>query len=668
MRKPKILLILSVITFTSAAFAGVNSFPDQKVRRDTLPEVKVVASKKQRQITSATPLHRIDNENIKINGITDISDAMRRLPGVNLRDYGGAGGLKTISVRGLGAEHTSVVYDGIPLSDIQNGQIDLSRYSLDNVSSLELLAGDYDDIFIPARAASSAASLNISSFSLDITNPHPHLKAKFNVGSFGTYNPYLKFEKANGENLAFSAIGEFFHAKNNYPFTLTNGSIITKEKRNNSMMNSWHGELNGMWKPAGNSSLWAKLYYYDNSRQLPGPVIYYVSQNNEHLRDRNFFSQLRFKGKLANNLSILANAKFNWSTTRYKDRNDRYPGGLLDQYYLQREVYTSAALLYNPIENLAIDYSADWFYNNLTSNLESNISPYRNSILQSVTAKYHIWKLTVMARALYSIYLNGAKKGDASNNESKLSPSINLSFKPLDNNQFYVRLAYKNIFRLPSFNEAYFDHYGSINLKPEITDQLNLGFTWGKESTGWLRSFTLTADGYTNFVKNKIVAVPFNMFIWTMTNLGKVRILGGEVSMNSEFKINDNHSLIFSGTYSYQRAQPRTNRDQSDWMKQVAYTPLNSGAASLSWMNPWVNLTLHATACGPRYTTNNNIPETKIAGYTDAGITLFRKFKLKRNLFEVRADIINIFNRQYEIVARYPMPGRAWRVSVTYEI
>ena len=73
---------------------------------------------------------------------------MRRLPGVNLRDYGGVSGLKTVSVRGLGSEHTAVIYDGVSLSDCQSGQIDLSRYSIDNVRSLSLYSGDNDDIFL----------------------------------------------------------------------------------------------------------------------------------------------------------------------------------------------------------------------------------------------------------------------------------------------------------------------------------------------------------------------------------------------------------------------------------------------------------------------------------------------------------------------------------------
>ena len=37
---------------------------------------------------------------------------------------------------------------------------------------------------------------------------------------------------------------------------------------------------------------------------------------------------------------------------------------------------------------------------------------------------------------------------------------------------------------MPTFNELYFDHYGSINLNPEITDQINAGVTWSLPENG----------------------------------------------------------------------------------------------------------------------------------------------------------------------------------------
>lgn len=671
MRKLNLIINLSIFALTSATAVEVNlcyaatpaTLADTVV--NILPGVQVKGQGVANEITSATPKAAITAENIKTRAITDISDAVRRLPGVTLRDYGGNGGLKTLSVRGLGSEHTAVLYDGVALSDCQSGQIDLSRYSLNNISGISLFSGDNDDLFIPARASASASSLYIDSFRANATEDKGNkLRAQMKVGSFGFYNPYLRWDYSDGNGTAIALNGEYIYAENDYPFTLKNGNIYTKERREHSLMNSWHTELS-VRKQWNGKTLSGKLYYYDNSRDLPGPVIYYVSESNEHLRERNFFGQAQFKGRIATSLSLLANAKFNWASSRYKDYQDIYPGGMLHNYYIQRETYASAALLYIPGGSISADYSADWMWNNLTSNSATSTSPYRNSLLQTLAVKYKTDRLSVMVRALYSIYLNGSKRGEAGKNEYRLSPSVNFSYKPLTAD-FYIRGSYKNIFRLPTFNELYFDHYGSINLNPEITDQINLGLTYGGSPGSWWSELSATLDGYVNFVKNKIVAVPYNMFVWRMSNIGKVRVFGIDATLSSTFDLTHNHQLLLTGTYSFQRAEPRTSRESPDWMKQVAYIPRNSGSASLSWLNPWANVAVHTTATGERFTTSSNLPETRIAGFAEFGVGVFRTFQFRRVTIEGRLDLLNLFNKQYEIVARYPMPGRSWRVGIDF--
>ncbi len=633
-----------------------------------LQEFEVVSERVRREVTSTAPLFNLTDERMKTMGVTDISDALHRLPGINIRDYGGAGGMKTVSVRGFGTTHTGVIYDGIVLSDCQSGKIDLSRYSLDNVGSLSLIVGDNSDIFVPAKASASAASIIISSMSV----PGPmdslwHVTGQMRVGSFGTYNPYFKVGKTLTPKFSFSVIGEYTHAKNNYPFTLENGKLVTRERRNNSMMNSWHGEINTRWRLTPASMLDAKVYYYDNNRQLPGPVILYNPVCHEKLRDRNFFGQLTYKNLSLSKFSFQGLAKFNWDASLYHDEDGKYPGGILDEDYFQREVYVSGSALYVPTDKLAFNYSADYFYNNLTTNQMEVVGPWRHSVLQSFTGKFQNSWLLATARLLWSIYDNGVKEGISSKDENKLSPSLSVSVQPMRNRLFFIRASYKNIFRMPTFNETYYFRMGSTSLKPEDTDQFNFGLTWQYNSTNWLNALVLTGDVYYNNVKDKIVALPTNMFIWTMTNMDKARAFGVDVTASATFNIARRQSLVFAGNYSWQRVQPRTSPTDPDYNKQVAYTPIHSGAASLSWENPWVDVVVHTTGASDRYGTSSNLPITRIKGYMEMGAALIRSFKIKRNTIDLRFDLTNILDTQYEIVGNYPMPGRAWKFTVTYK-
>lgn len=629
-----------------------------------LDDVTVTGRQRQRQVATTAPLRVIDGEAMLRLGVTDIADALHRLPGITLRDYGGAGGMKTVAVRGLGSQHTGVSYDGIAIGDCQTGEIDLSRYSLENVNDISLVVGDNDDIFIPARNAAYAAMLNVSTMAPPTADRRPHVTAQMKVGSFGYASPFIRYTHNLGDRFALSVSGEYVYAENDYPFTLRNGSVTTNERRTNSMMNSAHGEAAFIWSMNGKSRLDGKIYYYDNDRELPGQVRYYTDISRESLHDRNFFAQLQYRAWNSRNLSLKVNAKYNFASSDYK--NGLYQGGINDAKYWQREAYASACILYAPAKALAIDYSADYIFNNLSSSLATASRPLRHTVLQSLTVRYRSGRFTAMARVLCSLYFNKAKDGASARNARRLSPSVSASYRLLSGEDLYVRLSYKNIFRAPTFNESYYFHYGSPDLLPESTDQVNLGLTWehGYARGSYLR---VSADGYINKVEDKIVAVPYNMFVWTNVNVGKVIGHGIEASAEWNHRFNNRLSLLLSANYGWQRSENRTNPGSQYYGYQIAYTPEHQGSVAVGLENPLVNISVHGYAVSKRHANNNHYDGTDIAGYAELGISAYRDITIGACTLTVRADVKNLLDKQYEIVARYPMPGRSYQLSINYK-
>ena len=641
-----------------------------------LEGVTVTESQRRHTLTSTAPLHLLDRRDMLSMGITDMADALHRLPGITLRDYGGAGGMKTVSVRGFGAKHTGVSYDGVMLSECQSGEIDLSRYSLDNVEGLSLTIGDNDDIFIPARQSSTPAVLNIETLRMRTDDTRPHPTAQVKQGSFGLISPFVRYEQNLSNRFAFSLVGEYTYADNDYPYSIQNGNETVSDRRSNSRMNSWHGELNFLYQTNRVSRLSGKIYYYDNDRQLPGQVHYYTNLSGEALRDRNAFGQLLYQTRWDDKLSLKWLAKYNWAESVYRDR--MMQGGVNDASYWQREVYSSAVLLYTPDERWAMDYSMDYAFNNLNGSSWRTLvgKPYRHTMLQSATAKYQSRRLKVIVRLLLSLYLNGQSEMPATtrqdvqqnsaDNMQRLSPSLSVSYKLLADQDLYVRASYKNIFRSPTFNESYYYHYGSTNLKPESTDQLNVGVTYTAPLSR-RNMLTVTLDGYYNHVKDMIVAVPQNMFVWTCVNLDKVRSYGLDATMRASRQVAEGHQVAVAGSYSYQRVEDRNNPDATTYGYQVAYMPRHQGSLSVSYENPWVNVSLHGTSVSSRWPNNNHYEGTLIAGYTDCGATLWRQFRWHRHQLEARFDLKNVFDKHYEIVANYPMPGRNYQISINYK-
>lgn len=664
MRKRQKLVLCTVIAAAAAMQLHAQNTDDKhqnKMKEDTLTAVSVKGVMRGRDYVSTAPKYTIEAKDLVRLGVTDISSALHRMPGVTLRDYGGAGGLKTVSVRGFGAQHTAVMYDGVALSDCQSGQIDVSRYTLNDVSGLSLVIGDNDDIFIPAKNAAAAASLHISTMSVPTADLSTHAHAQIKIGAWGYTNPFVKIEKNLSEKLSLGLVGDYIYAENNYPYTIMNVTEKVSARRQNSRMNSGHAELNMTYRQKADNMLTLKAYYYDNSRRLPGMVHYYVNASREQMRDQNAFAQMSWRGSLSEKVRMAVTGKFNYAMTDYKDPS--YPGGIKDHQYWQREAYASASVLYTPADRWALAYSADYAFNNITgSDVSTYRDPLRHAILQSATAKFSTGRITAMTRLLYSIYENGAKRGDSADDVSHLSPSLSINWRLPGSELLFLRLSYKDIFRSPSFNELYYEHYGSTRLKPERTNQLNLGATW-RHAYDKTSAFTLTADIYYNKVKDKIIAVPYNMFVWTNINMGRVRTIGVDATAAVTHRLSAKHTIILHGNYTLQKVTNRTPGDKH-YGKQIAYTPEHTGSMSAAWENPWVNVSVNGIIVSSRWPNNEHYQGTMLNGYQDFGATLYRNISLGKCQLNLRFDVKNIFNKQYEIVGYYPMPGRSWMATV----
>jgi outer membrane cobalamin receptor len=121
-------------------------------------EVVVVSNLIYREVI---PSHVMKGEQLERLNSHSIADALRYFAGVQLKDYGGVGGIKTINVRSMGSSHLGIFYDGIQLGNAQNGQTDLGQFSMDNVDEISLYNGQKSAIFQPASEFGNAGAVYI---------------------------------------------------------------------------------------------------------------------------------------------------------------------------------------------------------------------------------------------------------------------------------------------------------------------------------------------------------------------------------------------------------------------------------------------------------------------------------------------------------------------------
>jgi len=649
----------------SLAVTSHTQAQEDTIKTVQLQEVTVTEKVRPSVTRQSVPLQIINRSGIERLGVEGLTEAIRHFSGVAVKDYGGIGGLKTISVRNLGTQHTAISYDGVAINDCQSGQVDLGRFSLDNVESLSLAIGQTDRIFQAARLFASAASLHIETITPVFTEKPFHSSIKIKGGSFGLFNPSIRHEQRINSHFSISAQADWLSAKGDYPFIFTNVQTVTREQRKNSDIQSirLEGNIYGEW--SNNHRLTAKIYHYNSERGLPGSVILYNDYARERLWDKNTFAQIHYSQTSGDIFHWQALAKFNHAWNRYIDINNLYESGRQEDRHLQREYYGAVSAIYFPADKWSLSLNTDFFVNTLHSSIPECPFPVRYTTLAALAVQRQSDRLTITGSLLGTYITEQVEIGENPPDRQRLSPAISSSWLIIPKKNLRIRASYKDIYRTPTFNDLYYLRVGNKQLRPERATQYNIGLTWSGELSDRLRYANVSIDGYHNRVRDKIAAIP-TLYIWKMMNLGEVSIYGLDVNLHTEFTLSDPVKLFFRGTYSLQKAIDITDKSNKNYRHQIVYTPGHSGSASITIDNPWLNVTYNLTAVSKRYALPENIPANEIKGYVEQSVSVFRDFQVRNWQGRIQGEVVNIGNVQYDVIKFYPMPGRSFRIAIEF--
>lgn len=626
-----------------------------------LKETVVQERERMSDTESASPLQTVGRRSIVNLGLHNLSDAVKLMSGVDVRDYGGAGGLKTVSVRGLGAKHTAVSYDGVMVSDAQSGIVDLGRFPLENVGAVSLAVGESDN-WGPRTARESAYSSHLSLRTLRPLDNTAYVKLQggsfgyAGVSAFGNY--LLSSDCFKGVSL----FANYMRSDGMYPFELVNGNMVSNDKRRDGDAEALLVEANSDFSVLG-GGLSAKVHYYSSERGLPGSVNLYNKENRERLWNRNLFVQAVYKKAFNESNALQAVLKYDYNYTRYREVNVNYAAGEQTDINRQNELYASVAFKGDCGTLFGYSGAADASYATLNNNFKNGGEPRRLSSFVSLSA----WRSGQWGRvqaALLAQCVSDDVSGKASPSPYKrLSPSLGLSLKPFGSLPLRLRFSFKDAYRVPTFADLYYLRLGNVGLKPERATQCNAGMTWDDRHKT-LGSFSITLDGYYNSVRDKIVALP-TMYIWRMMNFGEVQIFGVDANASWSKQLAKGCVLSCSMNYSWQHAVDVTDKAAKNYRHQLPYTPEHSGNLSLVCENPFVNISYVLSLVGERYMLPQNSSRNRMSGYAEHSFSLNREFLLGGSKLRLQGELLNVGNEKYEVIRYYPMPGFSWRLSAT---
>ena len=579
----------------------------------------------------------------RLRGAVNLPAAIREFSGLQIRDYGGAGGLKTINVRSLGSAHTAIFLDGIPIDNAQNAQVDLGRIPTEGLESVELYQGQRSRTLQTAREYGSASSLHLTS-ALPAPDGKQGFRLRVRSGSFGTISPLAVWEYRWSHLVSSRVSVGMTHAHGRYPFHVKDFRNTPEGYkgydpvmvRQNCDLKEFRADAHLFITPVG-GRYDARISWYDSERGIPGPVYKQADRyplSSDRQGDRNLTVQVGGEQELSRTLSLMAKARYARDILQYLDVSEIDPSVSAMWNYLQQSGYVSMGLSWKASDRWFFGGAVDGQYETLHARVDAR----RKTLFAAGSAVFADgpWKASA---ALQYQHSTGA------GTYQFLSPSLILTWTPDRYWEFGGLL--KRSCRLPTFNDLYYSQVTVRKLEPEEVYQAAAHWSWDRRYDHW--RFQAREELYFNYVRNKLIAVPNgSLFRWSMYNLGGVRIFGDELSFTTAWR---DGATTLGGTarYTFQWAHDT----ESDG--QIPYIPLHSASFRLFWNQGDWSVDLQGFVTGERFSSSTNRPDFRIAPWTtwDASVA----YAFPTNGLSLKLQLNNLLNANYEIIRQYPMPG-----------
>ncbi len=707
---------VSIVFFTLlcvAAFSQNNAadslYLDSIYRHLELEEFTISARVKEKDIIIPQTLSGVQLK--KMNALS-VADAIRYFSGVQIKDYGGVGGIKTVNIRSMGTNHMGVYYNGIQLGNAQNGQIDLGKYSLENIEEIQLYNGQKSDIWQSAREFGAAGSIYLTTRRPRFAEGKTvNVKAQMRAGSFALIDPSLLLDVKLSETMSLTMNAELVSSDGKYPFryrrVTPSGEVAydTTAIRQNGDINAIRVEaaVNHYYS---NTGFWKlQLYHYNSERGVPGAIVNNVWRNGERLWDRNSFVQASWQDELFNRWSVRVNAKYANDYTRYINNDDKLIQ--VENQYLQQEAYFTMAHKVRIFDWWDVSAAYDLQYNALSMYAEAHRFTHWLSAATAINIKNYLrLQASVLGTFVNDKTPNNGETHqreainvkpltlaeqatNVSKANTKCTPALFLSYRPTQLVDLRLNAFYKQSYRYPTFNDLYYTDMGNAYLKPELAKQHNVGLSCTQpfriaEKRG--SEFHINADYYYNRISDKIIAYPKGQqFRWTMLNLGLVKINGLDVNAQLHLVLPMDFYLTAKAQYTYQTAIDVTDPNDTYYGDQIPYIPWHSGSAvgMFGWQNDWQQYGLNYSFIyvGERYNQQENIIYNYTQPWYTHDLSVFGEwdiYKVKGERLEVKGkrlftlrvalDINNLLSQDYDVILNYPMPKRNYKctISITY--
>ncbi len=558
---------------------------------------------------------KLSDSLLKRNSVS-LTDALRYNSTIYLKEQG-YGMTSTVSFRGTNASQTAVIWNGIAVNSVLNGQMDFNTLLPQSFSSISIRAGGGSVQYGSGAVGGSIHLNNDIQFKKTSTS-----RLQLNYGSYNTLNTGFKTIQAS-EGTYMDAGVVFVASDNDFPV------LKTGLKNQNGAFSRFTAFLNTGIRFKNHILSYYSNYYYGD-RNFSSTLTTTNKDGYKDLTTRNMIQlQSAFK-KWENNLKVAhLFERYNY----YPDKNEAL-------YFTGQ---ARSIVFENSLKHLlskAINITALINYTTVVGEGSAIESHYRATL-----APVLIWKHTVSSRFTYSLNF---RKEFLNRFKNPFLVSIDGSYQC--SKMYALTFNASKNYRIPTFNDLYWQGAGNPDLQPETSLQGELGNTF------LMGNFTALVNFFVIYSDNLIKWQPQSNGLWQPLNIANTKNYGAELSLLYQKKIR-NFDFSIVANYAYTKAMDTQKN------KQLIYVPYHQATGTINASQKKVNTYIQVLYTGNVFTTTDNKGILDDYTLVNTGVTFNISKKQTAGL-----QVNNIFNKYYENIAYRPMPNRNIQITLNFNI
>ncbi|MFD1294045.1 TonB-dependent receptor plug domain-containing protein [Lutibacter holmesii] len=614
------ILFVFILLIGSKSFAQLDSVQTLKVVN--LSTVKLQKLSKGYKVL-------VLSDSVILKNTESFTSLLRFNTPIYIKEYG-AGGTSTASFRGTSASNTAVIWNGININSINNGQTGFNALTVNLFDNINVRSGG-GSIEFGSGAIGGTIHLNDQlSFGKHFDN-----QVVTSLGSYNTYNSLYKVSYGN-ESIAAKFGVSFNQSENDYDWLGTDGLKNENGAYENLSFNlGFAYKLNNFSK----FSVFSSKFNGDRefSGTLPNP-----SAAKEKYKDYNFRNLIAYnfhKNEFTHAI------KFAYLTQEYRyfvDKNVNAYNYGKSKTYLLKYNFNYQISQHSSIESVT---ELESVFGSTDEIREQNRKQFSQFFIYNLSFE-NIVSINAKIRKDFNsdykiplIFALGAEINLLKNTIARVNGSKN--------------------YRVPTYNDLYWPALGNLDLIPESSLQGDFGVTY--------KSNTVKFDIGAFYIKSsdKIVWTPGGdpdrPGIWTPINVAEALNKGVEFTAAINKAIHK-HLFNFNLNYSYTIAKDKSTNNY------LTYVPKHLANGSLGYSYKRFSAFYQHLFTGEVYTTTDNLDTYTVPYYNvgNAGVN-YNIIKSNNKQLGLGVKVNNVFNKEYEVLPSRPMPNRNFNININFK-